>query len=121
MQAILQQPNQQAVLLLGSQTAAQFGPATLEPYLSRGLMQRAENLGQLAADTAMPEQQLEEELEGYNQAAAAGRDAFGKTAFPATIDLQGPLVWVRVAPVAHYCMGGIAVDNRRVHPMGFTR
>ncbi|GAB4816691.1 hypothetical protein N2152v2_003737 [Parachlorella kessleri] len=110
--AILQQPHQQAVLLLGSQTAAQFGPAALEPYLSQGLMQRAENLQQLAAATAMPEQRLREELEGYNLAAAAGRDAFGKTAFLAPIDLQGPLVWVRVAPVAHYCMGGVAVDSR---------
>ncbi|KAL4452126.1 hypothetical protein ABPG75_007788 [Micractinium tetrahymenae] len=107
--AILGQPSKQAVLLFGAATADAFGLA-LESYLSSGLIQKAETLAQLADQAGLPAEAVREELEAYSQAAAAGRDGFGKTAFPARIDAGQPLYWTRVTPVAHYCMGGLAIN-----------
>ncbi|PSC75715.1 NADH-dependent fumarate reductase [Micractinium conductrix] len=109
--AILEQPERHAFLLVGSSTAASFGAASLQPYLQRQLISQAASLDQLAADTGMPAEALAAELQAYDQAAVEGRDSFGKTAFPARIHLLQPMYWARVAPVAHYCMGGLAIDR----------
>lgn len=111
LQAILEQPERHAFLLVGSSTAASFGAASLQPYLQRQLISQAASLDQLAADTGMPAEALAAELQAYDQAAVEGRDSFGKTAFPARIHLLQPMYWARVAPVAHYCMGGLAIDR----------
>lgn len=54
---------------------------------------------------------LAQELAAYNKAAEEGKDEFGKTVFPATIDLAGPLYLLQVTPAVHYCMGGVAIDS----------
>ncbi|KAL4437475.1 hypothetical protein ABPG77_003456 [Micractinium sp. CCAP 211/92] len=107
--AILAQPSKQAVLLFGAATAGAFGTA-LGQYLSSGLVQMADCPERLEEQAGLPAGVVKEELAAYAQAAAAGRDAFGKRAFPAGIDPAQPLYWTRVTPVAHYCMGGLAID-----------
>lgn len=85
MQAILAQPSKQAVLLFGAATAGAFGTA-LGQYLSSGLVQMADCPERLEEQAGLPAGVVKEELAAYAQAAAAGRDAFGKRAFPAGID-----------------------------------
>lgn len=107
--AILAQPSKQAVLLFGAGTAAAFGPA-LEPYLSSRLMRVADSPEHLEGQAGLPAEAVRAELAAYAQAAEAGQDGFGKRVFPAAIDPGQPLYWARVTPVAHYCMGGLAID-----------
>lgn len=107
--AILAQPGKQAVLLFGAATADAFGPA-LHSYLSSKLIQRADSLAGLEGQAGLPAEAVGEELAAYSRAAAAGRDSLGKVAFPASIDPSQPLYWACVTPVAHYCMGGLAID-----------
>jgi FAD binding domain len=51
------------------------------------------------------------ELVGYNAAVGQGSDPFGKTVFPAVIEPEGPLHVAQIAPVVHYCMGGVRIDS----------
>lgn len=65
----------------------------------------AEHMG-VAADV------LQQQVEQYNAAAAAGTDAFGKKYYPTTIDASGS-VWVgQITPVVHYCMGGVKINEQ---------
>lgn len=60
----------------------------------------------------VPPEVLQQHVEQYNAAAAAGSDAFGKQFFPSTINPTSA-VWVgRVTPVVHYCMGGLKIDKQ---------
>jgi hypothetical protein len=58
-------------------------------------------------------QTLTQQLEHYNAAATSGGlDSFGKQYFPSTFDTARYL-WVgQITPVVHYCMGGIAINER---------
>lgn len=122
--ALLSQPGQEAFLVLSSQGAALFGP-TLKFYASRGFFSRLDTLAQLAQHVGAEEDRLRRELEAYNAAAAAAaaagrpedgvdaaatRDAYGKTVFPSSFDLQQPFFVARVTPVIHYTMGGVAIN-----------
>jgi hypothetical protein len=49
-------------------------------------------------------QVLAAEVEAYNAAAAAGRDAFGKTVFPSGVDPQAAVHVALITPVVHYTM-----------------
>lgn len=110
-QAILDLPRRQVLLLLGRQGAELFGPA-LGFYQSKGLVVKADTLDQLAQEVAVAPEVLRAELAAYNEAAAAGRDGFGKTVFPSTLDLEGPFYVARVTPVIHYTMGGLAINSQ---------
>lgn len=71
-----------------------------------------DSLSAAAAHMGVDAATLQQQVEQYNAAAAAGKDAWGKQYFPTTIDAAGP-VWVgRVTPVVHYCMGGVKINER---------
>jgi succinate dehydrogenase/fumarate reductase flavoprotein subunit len=108
--AIAELPGRRAFLLLGADSAAQFGPA-LGFYVSKGLMKQVQGWQEAAAAMGLPANDtLAAELRGYNEAAAAGTDAFGKSVFPAAIDLEGAMYLGQVEPVVHYTMGGTRID-----------
>ena len=91
--------------MLGAAATQQFGPA-MGFYVGKQLFVRHDSLAAAAAAMGVPEATLAAEVESYNAAAAAGRDAFGKAVFPATIDAAGPLHVARITPVVHYTMVG---------------
>eukprot|EP00887_Chlorella_sp_A99_P002099 scaffold21.g2099.t1 len=108
--AILGLPGRQALLVLGHAGGELFGPA-LGFYQAKGLVTKADSLPALAAAAGVEERTLAEEVAAYGAAAAAGRDAFGKTVFPSAMDPKGPFYLARVTPVVHYTMGGVAIDD----------
>ncbi|KAI3438218.1 hypothetical protein D9Q98_000655 [Chlorella vulgaris] len=108
--AILQQPGRRAFLLLGAEAAQQFGPA-LGFYLSKHLVTKHDDLAAAASQMGVDPQVLAAEVEAYNAAAAAGRDAFGKTVFPSRVDPQAAVHVALITPVVHYTMGGVAMDS----------
>lgn len=81
-------------------------------YQSKKLITKLETLEALAEVANVPAKALQATLQEYNAAAAAGRDAFGKTIFPSTFDLGGPFYLARITPVVHYTMGGVAIDRQ---------
>lgn len=108
--AILQQGGT-AYLLLGSDSATQFGPA-IQFYAGRGLFARLETLQQAADHIHVHADTLRHEIDSYNDAAQGQHlDQFGKTIFPSIIDPEGPLYIASIVPVIHYTMGGLRIDE----------
>ncbi len=103
----MQQQGRQAFLVLGAASVQQFGPA-MGFYLGKQLFVKHDSLAAAAAAMGVPEATLASELEAYNAAAAAGKDVFGKSVFPATVDPAAPLHVARITPVVHYTMVGCA-------------
>jgi succinate dehydrogenase/fumarate reductase flavoprotein subunit len=64
---------------------------------------------------------LQQQLEQYNAAAAAGTDLFGKQYFPTTLDPVGHFWIGQITPVVHYCMGGLEInDSAQVGVISFV-
>lgn len=104
----MQQPSKRAHLLLGRDSAEQFGPQ-MKFYEQRGLARAAETLEGLAVLLDVPAGVLRSELGAYNDAVAEGLDRqTGKSVFPAAI--HPPYLVAQTEPVLHYCMGGVAID-----------
>lgn len=103
-QAIQQQAGQQAFLVLGAESAAQFGPA-IGFYLSKSLFTKHQGVAAAAEAMGAPADVVAAELQAYNAAAeAGGGDAFGKAVFPAKVDPEGEVYVARITPVVHYTM-----------------
>lgn len=62
----------------------------------------------------VPLEQLQQQLEQYNQAATAAgsKDAFGKQYFPTSFDTAGRFWIGQITPVVHYCMGGLEINGK---------
>lgn len=105
LQAIMQQHGRQAFLVLGAAAAQQFGPA-MGFYVGKQLFVKHDSLAAAATAMGVPEATLAAEVQAYNAAAAASKDAFGKSVFPTTIDAAAPLHVARITPVVHYTMVG---------------
>ena len=101
----MQQHGRQAFLVLGAAAAQQFGPA-MGFYLGKQLFVKHDSLAAAAAAMGVPEATLAAEVQAYNAAAAASKDAYGKSVFPTTIDAAAPLHVARITPVVHYTMVG---------------
>lgn len=59
----------------------------------------------------VPEETLKQTLREYSEAAASGRDAFGKSAFPMTFNENSNFYIAFVTPTLHYCMGGLHINE----------
>jgi hypothetical protein len=82
-------------------------------YLSKGLFTKHDSLAAAAQHMGVPAEALAAEVEAYNAAAAAGRDAFGKSVFPSTVDPAAEVYVAKITPVVHYTMVG--ARRVRVH------
>mmetsp|Transcript_14460 Transcript_14460/g.31345 ORF Transcript_14460/g.31345 Transcript_14460/m.31345 type:complete len:509 (-) Transcript_14460:702-2228(-) len=109
--AMLKQSGQRAFLLLDQEAAEDFGIKTVEFYCSRGLMNKVAGVPELAQHMSVDEAVLSEEIAAYNVAVAAGKDAFGKKVFKASIHTDTPLYVGVVVPVVHYTMGGVLINS----------
>lgn len=108
--ALFKIPQRRAFLLLSEQMANAFGAGAIGFYCSRGLLNKAANIEELAAIMNLDVANLKAELQAYNAACDGGKDAFGKTVFPAKLDLEAPCFVGQVTPVVHYTMGGLAIN-----------
>lgn len=109
--AILKLPEQSAVLLLGSEAAASFGPA-LGFYVSKGLVKKFDDVNEAAKNLGVSSGELTAELTAYNRKVASNEeDEFGKSVFPCQIELDENMYIARVVPVIHYTMGGARIDT----------
>lgn len=75
-------------------------------YLSKGLFTKHDSLAATAQHMGVPAEALAAEVEAYNAAAAAGRDAFGKSVFPSIVDPAAEVYVAKITPVVHYTMVG---------------
>ena len=110
--AIFQQPGQAAFLLLSEEAAAAYGAQAIAFYVAKGLMTKVADVAGAAGvlGGGVDAGRLDAELRAYNDGAASGSDAFGKSAFPGRVDLGAPLYIASVVPVVHYTMGGLEID-----------
>jgi hypothetical protein len=98
-QALLQQPDSEAQLLLGS-AAAELVGSSIGFYVSKGFFILGDTLREAAAAAGLPVDAVADEVAAYNAAAACGGpDATGKEVFPTKIDPEAPCYFARVTPV----------------------
>jgi len=82
-------------------------------YSGRGVMKKFGSAAELAADMKIPISQLKMGLDNYNAAAAAKHDKWGTRFFPATpFEMNEEYAVGIITPVAHYTMGGVAMDTK---------
>lgn len=82
-------------------------------YSKKGLLTKVVGLDGLAAHLGVKRDKLQATFQDYNDAAQKGKDAFGRTNFPAghwPIDWNEDFFVGSVTPVIHYTMGGVAID-----------
>jgi flavocytochrome c len=100
--------------LVLSSSAAEDGKKHVDLYTHKGLLTKVEGIDALAKKMGVWSSTLSYSMKGYQKAASAGKDEFGKSSFrgvPAT-DLSKETFYVgMVTPVLHYCMGGIKIDT----------
>ena len=88
-------------------------------YLSKGLFTKHDSLAATAQHMGVPAEALAAEVEAYNAAAAAGRDAFGKSVFPSIVDPAAEVYVAKITPVVPdgcgcaYVSHAQASDGRR--------
>lgn len=101
-----------AFLVLNEEAASKFGKVSLGFYKSKGFFRTYGNAGEFAAAEGLPVEHVTAELLAYSQAAAQGRDGFGKTVFPVKSfrpDQTLHVAWI--TPSVHYTMGGLKIDT----------
>lgn len=83
-------------------------------YIGRGVMKAYPNAAALAAEMGLPAQHLGQTFEQYNAAAKTGEpDKYGKKFFQnAPFTSAEELHVAIITPVVHYCMGGVAINER---------
>lgn len=90
------------------------GSTVIAGYVDRGLMQKAETVEDLAALMEVDAATLQETLNTWKDAVAAGKDAeFERENFDALLtDLStAPYYAVKIAPGIHHCMGGVKINT----------
>lgn len=83
-------------------------------YIGRGVMKAYPNAAALAADMGLPATHIAKTFESYNTVAKAGKpDQFGKQFFQnAPFTASEELHVAIITPVVHYCMGGVAINEK---------
>ena len=79
-------------------------------YKSKGFVVSYPNAHTAAAAMGCDAAALERTLSAYGQPHSP--DAFGKTVFPATFDVNDQLLVMIVTPAVHYTIGGLAISAR---------
>ncbi|KAJ2156620.1 hypothetical protein GGF46_005063 [Coemansia sp. RSA 552] len=109
-------PAAAAFLLLSQAAADAFGHGSLGFYEKMGLVSRAADISQLAADLNVNPDVLQQTLRDYDKIRHGGTlDEFGKSTFPvAMLNPEPPgsaqYFWAVVTPSIHYTMGGVRFD-----------
>lgn len=98
-------------LVLPASGADLFGRPAIDFYASKGLFTRAATIDELARHIGVDAPSLASELELYMRDLLAGKDAFGKTVFPAVFNEQRETWVAQITPAVHYCMGGLKIES----------
>lgn len=101
-------PGKRCWLLLGQVEAEMFGEATLGFYAFKKMISKFETLEAAAKHMAVAVEVLQEEVAAYGDAVSGkSADALGKQEAG-----KGPFYVALVTPVVHYCMGGLAINDK---------
>jgi len=95
-------------------TGAELDGESLRHCLKQGYVKGYATLTDLAASFAMPDSQLEETVERYNNAVMGrGQDPFGKPICKGAKPLvEPPFYAIRLWPKVHYTSGGVGINSK---------
>jgi flavocytochrome c len=87
---------------------------SLKQCLKRGFVKAFDSVTALATSFAMPANQLEKTVDGYNRSIREnGPDPFGKPLTRAAIPLvESPFYAIRLWPKVHYTSGGVVINSK---------
>ncbi len=98
-------------LVLNAQSVAEL-KWHIDSYMAMGLMVKVSSGRALAQHLQLQEEVVATLFNDYQRAAEDGKDTFGTTELKNAnaFNMMGEFYVCTVAPVVHYCMGGIAID-----------
>ena len=99
----------QPFIVLSVATAANASKH-IEFYAWKGFLRKVQGCQGIAEAIGCSVERVESTLQEYQQAAKAGKDAFGKTRFVGIPELNEEFYIGTVVPVLHYCQGGLSID-----------
>ncbi|MBQ1467022.1 MAG: flavocytochrome c, partial [Solobacterium sp.] len=109
---INEQPDSYAWLIADENMAKES--TVIEKYVNKGYMIKCDTVADLAKLIGVDEATVQESLEKWQAACAAGNDEeFGRTQLQANLtDLSAlPLYAVQISPGIHHCMGGVKINT----------
>jgi len=98
-------------MVLNENVIQAFGEQIMSFYQHKGFLRKFENAKALCNEFDIPYENLENTIQSYNAASAAGIDEFGKTRFPSEFDLEKEIYSFLITPSIHYTMGGVKIDS----------
>ncbi|KAJ4487797.1 Flavocytochrome c [Lentinula aciculospora] len=110
---VIQNGNGPVRLVLGLQAATEL-KSHCDFYLSKGLMRKFANLGEVAEDMRVSPKEIQSTFVAHKSYASGHeKDPFGKTYFRnSDIDIEESFLVALITPVVHYTMGGVLVDEQ---------
>lgn len=80
-------------------------------FIRKGIVQKADSIGQLAANIGVDKTNLEKELKDFNEATMGKiKDKYGRQVFREK--LEAPFYSMQIAPTLILCKGGLVIDTR---------
>ncbi|MDP2436125.1 MAG: FAD-binding protein, partial [archaeon] len=110
--SIMRLADHTALLVLNDAALALYSAPALKFYRAKGFVRDFPDARAFAEAYQLPYEALCEGLQAYGRQHAA--DPFSKTVFPVTFSCAETLYVMRVTPVLHYTMGGLAIDPQAV-------
>lgn len=101
-----------AAMLLTDAVINKFSAPSAGFYKFKGLIVDVKTLAGAGEHLGVSEQQLQQTLKGYRDAADDSEDDFGKAVFPTVLNDDDHFYVAYITPTLHYCMGGIEINSR---------
>lgn len=88
------------------------GLRSVEYYIDKELVKTGATLADLAEILTLPEQKLSQTVENWNQSVKRGYDReYNRKDLSNPLE-KGPYYAIKVTPGVHYCMGGLAINEK---------
>ncbi|ETN71230.1 flavocytochrome c [Necator americanus] len=108
-----------AIMLMNDEAADSFGrPAFTFYHIVKKFFTKYNTVKDFTEASGISYEALKDTLLSYNKYVTAGKDgakdkdAFGKTVFPVSFDVDKPIYAAIITPAIHYTMGGLKIDKQ---------
>ncbi|MDR0921026.1 MAG: flavocytochrome c [Lactobacillales bacterium] len=84
----------------------------IDTYVKKGFVIEGKTMAELAKKADLPEKNLEETVNTWNQAVTEKKDTLGRTTAMDNKLEKGPFYAIKIAPGIHHTMGGVVINTQ---------